>query len=346
MRQLRNTLYVSTEGAWLHKDGENLVMDVEGQKRGRVPIHMLQALVCFGRVMLSPQLMGFCAEKGITVTFLNTYGKFLARMEGPISGSVLLRRRQHLACENPTKALEIVRNIVCAKVHNQRAVVSRVIRDHAEKIDDKANGELEDAQKRLKRVIECVRLETNIESIRGFEGDAGHVYFQVFNHFIRAQKEDFIFDGRERRPPRDPVNALLSFIYTLLTHDCRSALETTGLDAASGFLHFLRVGRPSLALDLMEEFRPFLADRLVLSLINRKQVQASDFSYLPNGAVVMKDDARKTVLMEWQQRKADTLTHPWFEESVPVGLFPWLQAQLLARHLHGEIDAYVPFLWK
>jgi CRISPR-associated protein Cas1 len=344
MRPLRNVIYIQTQNSWLHKDNDNLVLKVDKETKARVPIHKLQGLVCFGQVTISPYLMAHCAENGITITFLNLYGKYLARVEGPVSGNVLLRRTQHLTGHDVEKSVVIAKAMLTGKIYNQRYVIRRYCRDYSQKeAGDNSLEPLQAVEKRLTRslagLVNCKEMDT----LMGHEGAAARAYFSVFEHLIR--QTDFTFDIRRRRPPIDPVNALLSFCYTLLTHDCRSALETTGLDPASGFLHQLRSGRPSLALDLAEEFRPMI-DRFVLSLINRRQLVIKDFELLSTGAVVLKDDARKTLLGAWQDRKQNTLLHPWFEETVPIGLLPWLQAQVLARFLRGDCDSYVPFLWK
>lgn len=344
MRLLRNVIYIQKQDSWVHKDNDNLVVKVDKETIGRVPIHKLQGLVCFGQVTISPYLMAHCAENSITITFLNLYGKYLARVEGPVSGNVLLRRTQHLTGHNVEKSVAIAKTMLTGKLYNQRYVLRRYIRDHGTNISD--NSVLEQLQTAEKRITRCLAQLADcktIDTLMGYEGNAADQYFAVFKHLIR--QPDFQFDTRRRRPPTDPVNALLSFCYTLLIHDCRSALETTGLDPASGFLHQLRSGRASLALDLVEEFRP-MVDRFVLSLINKKQLVKKDFETLPNGSVVLKDDARRTLLEAWQKRKQETLLHPWFEETVPIGLLPWLQAQVLARFLRGDCDSYVPFLWK
>ena len=344
MRPLRNVIYVQTQNAWLHKDNDNLVLKVEKETKARIPIHKLQGLVCFGQVSISPYLMAHCAENGITITYLNLFGKFLARVEGPVSGNVLLRRTQHLTGANTDKSVAIARAMLTGKLYNQRYVLRRYVRDYGDRAEDgNILAEIATAEKRLTRCLAQLVDCTTIDTLMGREGEAAQVYFGVFQHLLR--QADFSFDARRRRPPTDPVNALLSFVYTLLTHDCRSALETTGLDPASGFLHQLRSGRPSLALDLAEELRP-MADRFVLSLINKRQLLGKDFETWPNGSVTLKEEPRKTLLAAWQDRKQDTLMHPWFEESVPIGLLPWLQAQILARHLRGDCDSYVPFLWK
>jgi CRISPR-associated protein Cas1 len=346
VRRQLNTVYVTTEGAWLRKDGENIVMEVGGEARARLPAHMLQSLVCFGRVLVSPQLLGYCAEHGISVCYMSPNGKFLARVEGPVSGNVLLRREQYRRTDDGVGCAGVVRNILIGKVHNQRAVVSRGLRDHGDDLYAQARDELHYTCNRLKHIGERLLTEERIEALRGIEGEAAQAYFGVFDHLIRVPDAAMRFGGRSRRPPLDAANALLSFLYTLLTHDCRSALETVGLDPAVGFLHRDRPGRPSLALDLVEEFRPVFADRLALSLINRKQVSASDFARMENGAVLLKEGARKTVLTAYQERKQEQIRHAFIDEKIEIGLFPIVQAQLLARHLRGDLDSYPPFLWR
>ncbi|KQZ79490.1 type I-C CRISPR-associated endonuclease Cas1 [Rhodanobacter sp. Root561] len=344
MRRQLNTLYVTTEGAWLRKDGANIVMEVEKEIRARVPVHMLESLVCIGRVAVSPQLLGFCSEQGISICYMTPNGKFLARVEGPVSGNVLLRREQYRRSDDPVRCASVVRHLLAGKIHNQRAVLARGWRDHGDKLNDVPA--FQHALKRLKRIPRRLLIESNVDVLRGLEGEAAQAYFGVFDQLIRVESPLLRFGGRNRRPPRDAFNALLSFLYTLLTHDCRSALETVGLDPAVGFLHRDRPGRPSLALDMAEEFRPLLGERLALSLINRKQLNESDFRQMENGAVLLKDDARKTVLVAYQERKREELQHVFIGEKVAIGLFPYLQAQLLARHLRGDLDSYPPFLWK
>lgn len=346
MRRQLNTLYVTTEGAWLRKDGANIVMEVDNQERARLPMHMLESLVCFGRVLISPPLMGYCAEQGICTSFLTSNGKFLARVEGPVSGNVLLRRAQYRASDNALRCATIARNVLLGKLHNQKAVLGRASRDHGSRFDEATAFALNHAHQRLSRLGDKLLAETDLNLLRGYEGEAAQAYFGVFDHLILATDSTMHFHGRSRRPPRDAANALLSFLYTLIAHDCRSALETVGLDPAVGFLHRDRPGRPSLALDLLEEFRPLLGDRLALSLINRKQVRERDFQVMDNGAVLLATDARKTVLAAYQERKREELRHIFLDESTSIGLFPFIQAQLLARHLRGDLDAYPPFLWK
>lgn len=344
MRKLLNTVYVTTEGASLRKDGENLVAEVEGAERARVPFHMLGALVVFGAIYLSPALIGACAAAGITLTLLDRAGRFQARIEGPVAGNVLLRRAQYLASDRPE---DIVRSIVMAKIANQRAVLRRAVRDYGSEFGPDEAGRLTAATDRLAQIIRRVNLaRLDLEALRGAEGEAANLYFGVFDLLIRSPDIELRFRGRSRRPPLDPINALLSFLYTLLTHDCRSAAESVGLDPAVGFLHRDRPGRPSLALDLMEELRPGLADRLALSLINRRQLRGTDFEHRDGGAVWLSDAGRKIVLAAWQERKKQERQHLFFEETAPLGLVPYLQAQLLARHLRGDLDAYPPWFWK
>ena len=343
MRKLLNTVYVTAENAGLRKDGENLVVTVDGVERARAPFHMLASIVAFGPAMLTPALIGACAQAGIGVVLLDRVGRFQARVEGPVSGNVLLRRAQYAVSERPE---DIVRAFLIGKLANQRHVLMRAARDHG--------GDFADADRaRLQGVVDRIaflarRLEAKpepLDALRGAEGEAAQLYFSVFDLAIRSDEPQMRFSGRSRRPPRDPVNALLSFLYTLLTHDCRSALEAVGLDPAVGFLHRDRPGRPGLALDLMEELRPVLADALALTLINRRQLRAADFETREGGATLMSDDARKRLLTAWQERKKEERTHPFLGEKAPIGLFPFLQAQMLARRLRGDLDAYPPLIW-
>jgi CRISPR-associated protein Cas1 len=346
MRRHLNTLYVTSDGAWLTKEGANVVVSREKTELGRVPIHTLGGIVCFGRIGVTPPLMGFCAEQGVRISFLNENGRFLARVEGPISGNVLLRREQYRRADDREATTDLVRPIVVGKALNSRAVIRRALRDHGEAVAEAEATALDAAETRLTDIARRTAKAGNADALRGLEGEAAQVYFGVFDHLIRAQKEEFRFAGRSRRPPLDGVNALLSFLYTLLVHDCRSAAESVGLDPAVGFLHRDRPGRPSLALDLMEELRPVLADRIALTLINRRQISTNDFRCLENGAVLLTDTGRKMVLIAYQERKRDELTHPFIGEPVTLGLVPHVQAQLLARHLRGDIDGYPPFVWR
>lgn len=340
MKKLLNTLYISTQGIYLNREGETVVASLDRQVKLRLPIHTLSGIVCFGNVLCSPFLLGLCGERGVKVSFLTEHGRFLARVEGPVSGNVLLRREQIKRTLNPEATLELAKNFVLGKVINSRTVIQRALRDHGE------NPALTSASKALASVVRRTPRAENIDTLRGYEGEAANAYFGAFNGLIVSQKNHFSMQTRTRRPPLDPLNAMLSFLYTILAHDCTAALEGVGLDPQAGFLHALRPGRPSLALDLMEEFRPILVDRVVLSLINRNQITSRDFTQSESGAVIMKDDARKTVLKTWQEKKQDTLQHPFIGEKATVGLLPHLQALLLARHLRGDLDTYPPFLLK
>lgn len=343
MKKYLNTLFVTTQGSYLNKEGEAVVVKIEQEIRFRVPVHTISGIVCFGAVSMSPFLMHHCAENHVAVSFLSENGRFLARIQGPVSGNVLLRREQYRRADNTEGAAEIARSFLAGKLANSKTVLQRAMRDHPGKADENIVGE---AENRLAQYLHRLKNPQTVESLRGIEGEAASSYFSAFPQLITAEDGAFKFTGRSRRPPLDPVNALLSFTYTLLVHDCRSALEGVGLDPCVGFLHTDRPGRPSLALDMMEEFRSCLADRLVLSLINRKQLKPSDFRDAGSGAVMMTDEARKELLSSWQKRKQEEITHPWLGEKVAVGLLPHIQAQLLARHLRGDLDAYPPFVWK
>jgi CRISPR-associated protein Cas1 len=343
VKQLLNTLYVTTQGAYLARDGEAVAVRVEQETKLRVPIHTLSSIVCFGQVSCSPFLMGLCGENGVALAFLTENGRFLARVYGPVSGNVLLRREQYRWADLQERASAVARAVVIGKIANCRTVVLRALR---EKPESDGSGDMEMAARRLGRLLETVAGPAGLDEIRGHEGDAARVYFGVFDHFITAPKEDFFFRGRNRRPPLDNMNALLSFVYTLLTHDVTAALEAVGLDPAVGFLHRDRPGRPSLGLDLVEELRPVIADRLALSLVNRRQVQASGFRQTESGGVVMDDETRKEVLVAYQKRKQEEIHHPFLGEKVAFGLLPHLQAMLLARFIRGDLDGYPSFLWK
>ena len=343
MKQLLNTLYVTTQGAYLARDGETVLVRVEEESRLRVPIHTLASIVCFGRVSCSPPLMGLCAENGVALSFLTEHGRFLARVEGPVSGNVLLRREQYRRAESGEQAAAIARSVVIAKVANCRTVLLRAAR---EKPDGPGGAELEAAALRLARLVDTLQQPLTLDTVRGHEGDAARTYFDVFDHLITESKDGFFFHGRSRRPPLDNMNALLSFLYTLVTHDVAAALEGVGLDPAVGYLHTDRPGRPSLALDVVEELRPVLADRLGLSLVNRRQVRAEGFRRTESGAVVMDDETRKEVLVAYQKRKQEEILHPFLKERVAFGIVPHVQAMLLARYLRGDLDGYPSFLWR
>lgn len=341
-----NTIYVTSEDSWLRKDGANLVVEVDGAERGRAPLHLIDGVVSFGRAGASPALLAACAEAGITVSHLTPNGRFLARVEGTRTGNVLLRRTQFRVADDPERKAVIVQGIVAAKAANQRTVIRRALRDHGDAMGVEARASLEAAERRLTDVARRTLVSPDVDTLRGLEGEAALVYFGVFAHLVRVDDPAFAFRGRSRRPPLDAVNALLSFLYAMLGHDCRSGLEAHGLDPQVGFLHTDRPGRASLALDLMEELRPVLADRLALSLVNRRQLGADDFVREEAGGVRLTDDARKRVLVAWQERKRDELRHPFLQESVALGLVAHVQAQLLARHLRGDLDGYPAFVWR
>ena len=343
MKTHLNTLFITTEGAYLAKDGQAVAVRIEKETRLRVPLHNLDGIVGFGRVGASPNLMAACAEAGVTISFLAPNGRFRARVTGFTPGNVLLRRQQYRLADDESVTADIARTIVLGKLANCRGVLLRAARDAGEASRRKA---LQQTAKRLSGRVFEVQQASSADSIRGFEGEAATNYFAAFNNLVRVPDSAFEFTKRTRRPPLDPLNALLSFVYSLLTHDARSACEACGLDAAVGFLHRDRPGRPGLALDLIEEFRPFLADRLVLSLINRRQVSGADFQTLESGAVQMNDAARKKVLVAWQERKQETTTHPFLNEKMSIGLLIHIQARLMARFLRGDLDAYPPFVWK
>jgi CRISPR-associated protein Cas1 len=346
MRHLLNTLYVTTQGAYLSRDGETVLVRVDQEAKLRVPIHTLGGIVCFGQVSCSPPLMALCAERNVAISFLSEHGRFWARVQGPVSGNVLLRREQYRRADNEAFSAKIAQAVVVAKVANCRTVLLRAIRDHP---DNPHAPALEAAAVRLARLLDDPVLRNQavaVDAVRGLEGDAARTYFDVFDHLITAQKEGFFFHERSRRPPLDNMNSLLSFFYTLLVHDVTAALETVGLDPAVGYLHRDRPGRPSLALDLMEELRPVLADRLALSLVNRQQIRGKGFTKTETGAVLMDDVTRKEVLVAYQKRKQEEIQHPFVGEKVEVGLLPFVQAMLLARYFRGDLDGYPPFFWR
>ncbi len=343
MKRVLNTLYVMSQGAYLKKEGEAIAVKVNRETKLRVPIISIRSIVCFGDALLSPALMGFCAKSGVSISFLSTNGRFLARVEGPTAGNVLLRREQYRMADDLKRATVIARPIVVAKIANCRSVMLRAVRDHGDQIGTVA---VQLATQHLRLRIDAALQETDLDRLRGMEGDAAKIYFDVFNDLIVAQKADFSFADRNRRPPLDRVNALLSFVYTMLYHDLRSAIETTGLDPAVGFLHRDRPGRMSLALDLMEEFRPFVADRLVLSLINLKQIGSKDLVVSESGAVLLSEQGRKTVVSAYQKRKQEAITHPYVGEQMHLGIVLQTQPLLLARHIRGDLDGYPAFIWK
>jgi len=343
MHQLLNTLYITTEGAYLHIDHETLKIDVERETKLQVPIHHIGGVVCFGNVMVSPAAIHRCAEDGRFLVFLSRNGRFKARVEGPVSGNVLLRCAQHEAMADTDKTLSIARNFVAGKIQNARQIVLRGAREA--KIDSEATA-LRETAELLGRAVTRLPACDNLDVLRGIEGESARNYFSTFDRMVREDRETFALNGRNRRPPRDPVNALLSFLYAMLMTDCVAAAEGVGLDPQMGFLHALRPGRAALALDLMEELRSVLADRLALTLINRRQVSAKDFVDRPGGAVYLGDDGRKEVITAYQKRKQEEITHPTLDQKMPLGLVPHIQARLLARVLRGDMEEYVPFLYR
>lgn len=343
MRHLLNTLFVTSEDAYLSLEGENVLVNREKTVVARFPLHTLQSIVCFSYAGASPALMGACAERDIGLCFCTPRGKFLARVNGISRGNVLLRRHQYRCADDPMESARIARAMIFGKVFNARWSMERTRRDHRPRIDDTA---FESACATHKELLPQILEVSDLEALRGLEGAAANAYFGVFDQMLLRQKEEFFFHGRNRRPPLDNVNAMLSFAYSLLAHDCASALESVGLDAYVGFLHRDRPGRTSLALDLMEELRPCMADRFVLTVVNNRLLSGADFEKSESGAVRMTDGGRRKFLKHWQERKQETITHPYLEEKLPWGLVPYIQALLLARYLRGDLDAYPPFLWK
>lgn len=343
IRKLLNTLYVTAPESYLAKDGENVVVLVGEEALGRIPIHNLESIVHFGYTGASPALMGLCAERGVALNFCTEHGRFLARVSGRVSGNVLLRRRQYRMADDEAACLQIALALVLGKVLNQRTVLQRAMRDHAKKM---LNTAVPMAIKQLGRIGIDVSKATSLSVLRGLEGEAAQVYFGVVDNLILENKDTFYMTTRNRRPPQDPFNAVLSFLYTLLANDVAAALETVGLDPAVGFLHRDRPGRSSLALDVMEELRAYLADRLALSLVNRKQLGKRDFTYRESGAVYLDDSGRKKVIEAWQARKRETIQHPFLQERIEIGLLPFVQSLLLARYIRGDLDAYPPFVFK
>ncbi len=343
MKKLLNTLYITSENSYLSLDGENIVIYEDTQELGRVPLHNLEGIVSFGYRGTSPALMGACADRNISLCYLTPQGKFLARVTGKIRGNVVLREQQYASSNNEQVSLEIAKNCILGKVYNARWVLERASRDHSMQIDVE---HVKKASEMLKNSLVLIKNSTSKDKLRGYEGKAASVYFEVFDELILQQKKDFAFQGRNKRPPLDKMNAMLSFVYTLLTNMVTSALECVGLDPCVGYLHTERPGRYSLALDMMEELRAVLADRFVLSLVNKRMITSKNFTQKENGAVLLDEDGRKIILTEWQNRKKETITHPFLQEKVEWGMVPYVQAMLLARFLRGDLDGYPAFLWK
>ncbi len=342
MRQILNTLYVMTPHSYLHLENDTLRVDVEREKKMQVPLHHLGGVVCLGNIMVSPALMHRCADEGISLVLLDGNGRFKARLEGAVSGNILLRQAQHRQTGDAAFALNVSRVMIAGKLRNARQVLLRGAREAADEADAKT---LTAAATSLRASVRNLPFAADLDIVRGIEGDAAKVYFSALNGVVRRDaRGHFAMDGRTRRPPRDRINALLSFLYSMLMNDCRSALESVGLDPQLGFLHAVRPGRAALALDLMEEFRAIMADRLVLTLINRGQIGKNDFVEREGGAVLLEGDARRAVVVTYQERKQEEITHPLLETKMPIGLLPQIQARLLARHIRGETETYIPFL--
>lgn len=343
MRRLLNTLYVTIPNAYLACEGENILVKVENEIKFRVPVHNIEGIVCFAFAGASPGLMHLCCKRGVALSFFTEYGKFMGRVTGKVTGNILLRKNQYRWADNEAVCTRLAQRFILAKIINSRAVFHRAVRDHPDAVDKSL---LTSIMKLMLEMGKKVDKAEDLHTIRGLEGQAANLYFSGFDELILAQKTAFHMTGRNRRPPLDRINALLSFFYTLLAHEVAAALESVGLDPQAGFLHRDRPGRASLALDIMEELRPHFADRLAITLINRNQIDADDFVIKENGAVIMDDATRKEILTAWQKRKQEEITHPYLEEKVPLGLVPYIQAMLLARHIRGDIEDYPPFFWK
>jgi CRISPR-associated protein Cas1 len=344
MKKLFSTLYISTQGTYVSKERENIVVSLKEKELFRAPIHLISSVVCFGNVLCSPFALGLCAENNVSVSFFSESGRFIARVQSPISGNVLLRKQQYKYSDDETFCLESAKSILIGKLNNSRAVINRALRDHKDRI--KMADKLKEVSDGFSRSLNKILTTQNIDILRGIEGDAASSYFSVFDELILNNKEVFYMTQRNRRPPKDNVNCLLSFIYTLLAHDISSALEGVGLDPQVGFFHKDRPGRPSLALDMMEEFRSVIADRLVLTLINLSQIESKGFSKSESGAILLDDKNKKIVIDAYRKRKEDEIFHPFFKEDMPIGILFHAQAMLFARYIRGDIDAYPPFIWK
>lgn len=338
MRKLLNTLYITTPEAYITKDGLNIVISVKNKEIFRIPIVNIEGIVTFGYMGASPGAMKLCSENGVSLTFLTPNGRFISRVQGMVHGNVLLRKAQYKYSDDVEYSLHLSKLFITGKIQNYYNILRRFVRDNGSNID------VENVAKVLSLRKRDLLSATTIEELRGYEGDAANEYFSVFHHLILNQKEDFPFNGRNRRPPRDAINAMLSFAYTLIANDMSAALETVGLDPYVGFMHTLRPGRISLALDMMEELRAYLGDRFVLSLINRKQVNSKDFEFQGDESVILTDSARKIFISAWQNRKKDMITHPYLCEKIPLGLLPYAQAMLMARYIRNDIDDYPVFL--
>lgn len=343
MRKLLNTLFVTSEEAYLALETENVAVYIGEEKKAQYPLLVLESIISFSYKGASPALMGACARNGIQLVFLTPRGRFLARVCGQEQGNVLLRKEQYRLSDKLEKSCHIARNFIFGKVYNQRWVLERTLRDHRMRVDA---AKLESASQALAGLLPAIETQTDLDALRGLEGEASVRYFRVFDEMVLNQKADFLFDGRNRRPPTDNMNALLSFAYVLLSNDCASALESVGLDSYVGFMHRDRPGRTSLALDLMEELRAPMADRLCITLVNNRVLQDKHFERQESGAVFLGEDGRKLFLSAWQNKKKEEITHPYLKEKMAWGLVPYVQSLLLARCLRGGLDGYPPFLWK
>ena len=343
MKKLLNTLYITTQDRYLSLDGENVVIQQGGSELGRVPLHNLERIMTFGYTGASPALMGKCASSGIELVFMSGHGKFLARVEGEVNGNVLLRRQQYRYADDKERSLAIAKNIICAKLFNSRWTIERTLRDHPMRID---TDRFRERSALLRNALSNAANAPDADALRGIEGEGAQVYFSAFNEMILQQKDEFSFETRNKRPPKDRVNALLSFAYSLAASMCASSLEAVGLDPYVGFMHTDRPGRRSLALDMVEEFRAPLCDRFVLTLINKKIVTPGDFDEREDGAVLLNDNGRRTFLTAWQKRKDDEIRHPFLDEKMEWGIVPYAQALLLARYIRGDLNDYPPFMWK
>ena len=343
MRRLLNTLFVLTEDSYLSLDGENVVINQEKKEVGRFPLHTLESILCFSYPGASPALMGACSERGVDLAFFSPQGKFLARVVGKTQGNVLLRQQQYREADDPFASCRYAKGFLLGKVYNARWVLERATRDHPQRVPVE---KLKALSQNLAAALPNIENAVSLEELRGLEGAAAQQYFDGFDSLILQQHDTFAFAGRNRRPPLDPINALLSFSYTLLARDCAAALEGVGLDSYVGFLHRPRPGRASLALDMMEELRAVYADRFVLTCVNQKMITGKHFQKQENGAVLLTDEGRRAFFKSWQQRKQQTIQHPFLGEKIAWGLVPAVQALLLARTLRGDMERYPPFFWK
>lgn len=343
MRKLLNTLFITSENAFLSLAGETVCVEIDRKKVGQFPLHTLESIICFSYNGATPAFMGACAKRGINLSFYNPFGKFLCRVVGESQGNVLLRKQQYRLSDEEKTSCIIARNMILGKVFNCRWSIDRTLRDHAIRVNQER---CRNAIQYLTNALDKIKQEEDLDSLRGLEGESASVYFTVFDELILNQKEEFWFKGRNKRPPLDNVNAMLSFGYTLLANDCASSLEGVGLDSYVGFMHRDRPGRKSLALDLMEELRAVLVDRFVLTLINNRQIRKEHFQTAESGAIEFTDEGKKKFISAWQEHKREQITHPYLQEKIAWGLVPYIQALLLARYLRGDMDGYPPFLWK